>query len=347
MMEDGISHEARIIYEVLTESHQPITEETVEALRGSLGLSSGTEQLLARLEGFLRGLPIEDEFIALATWMEKCKLIHKLDQSQYPSDSSDVYQVPDLFAVFDFNGEDVPVLIEVKASEQGTIETARLSFSSRLHSKLASYARAADLPLLIAWKLFGHWSLFDFSEVQVCETAYDINFASAWSADLMYLLLGNVSVTPMSGVSFTLTYEDLGPTDREVSDGQEYEFRFNSLRVADASGKQLSEMNTVEFILFAIADKNEHQERHDGMLDISFQVVEEPSTIPAYALLPLTLFMMRQESKRPTSWHEVNSNAAYGNITYSQYIESFERSIGTYVRYITKMVPHRKPDFLP
>jgi Holliday junction resolvase len=60
--------------------------------------------------------------------MEKCKLVHKLEQEQYPLASSDKYQVPDLFAVFDYEGKEILVLIEVKSSSKNRCYTANSDY---------------------------------------------------------------------------------------------------------------------------------------------------------------------------------------------------------------------------
>lgn len=110
-MPDKQYDEAKLLYEALTKSRQPLKKATLSKLARAFGLSTGTDELLARLHSLMSGLPVEDEFIALAVWMEKCKLIHKLDQEQFPASSTDEYQVPDLFAVFNYDGQEIPVLI--------------------------------------------------------------------------------------------------------------------------------------------------------------------------------------------------------------------------------------------
>jgi para-aminobenzoate synthetase component 1 len=84
-----------------------------------LGFSTNPKELVDKINQLKRGLPKEDEFIALSIWMDKCTLIHKLDQEQYPGLSKQEYQVPDLFACYKYNGREVPVLIEVKSTNFG------------------------------------------------------------------------------------------------------------------------------------------------------------------------------------------------------------------------------------
>src|SRR5262245_11097826 len=124
---------------------------------------SDPAELLNRIKMLEAGLPAEDEFITLVNWLGRCKLIHKLDQEQYPLTSKDLYQVPDLFAVFERDGGLVPVLVEVKTSKKN------LSWKPSYLERLKRYSDLLHLPLLIACKLrledgdrgLAFWLLFD------------------------------------------------------------------------------------------------------------------------------------------------------------------------------------------
>src|SRR5215212_6336828 len=82
-----------------------------------LGWGSDAASIAQRVRGLQRGLPAEDELMVLLHWLGKCRLVHKLDQPGYPPESRDYFRVPDLFAVFRHNGNDVPVHIEVKVTD--------------------------------------------------------------------------------------------------------------------------------------------------------------------------------------------------------------------------------------
>ena len=85
----------------------------IQDILSELGHGADPTTVAARVRALDRGLPAEDEFSVICSWLGKTRLIHKLDQLQTPPTSRDIYQVPDLLAVFDAGG---PFLIEVKAS---------------------------------------------------------------------------------------------------------------------------------------------------------------------------------------------------------------------------------------
>lgn len=62
---------ARLIHEVLEET----------------GWRANPETLISRVRRLQLGLPIEDEFSVLLSWLGKCRLVHKLDQHQSPPES--------------------------------------------------------------------------------------------------------------------------------------------------------------------------------------------------------------------------------------------------------------------
>ena len=57
-------------------------------------------------------------------------------------------------------------------------------------------------------------------------------------------------------------------------------------------------------------------------------------------------FGMRSEENRPSNWYEIIKNDDFGSMSYTQFREAMEASIGNFVRYIMQIVPHNIPDFL-
>lgn len=160
------------------------------------------EALAAKLESLERGLPAEKEFIALASWLGKCKLIHKFgDEEHYPLVSQGSYQVPDLLAVFEHEGRLVPTLVEVKA-----ISKPKLSWTPDYLDRLRRYAELLNLPLLIAWKHrirdmnLSFWTLFDANAFRKPHKNYQIEFVDAMNEDLLGVLAGDFGVEIRAGV---------------------------------------------------------------------------------------------------------------------------------------------------
>ena len=171
-----------------------------EAMRIA-GLSSDPKALADKIAQLRRGLPKEDEFEALCVWSGRCTLIHRLWQEQHPTSSQGVFQVPDFFALFKVEGRQVGVLIEVKSTSGD-----ELVFSKSYRERLANYASAAGLPLLVAWKeQYGLWVLFDIEEMEHGRGgAWKAKFPEVMKQTLMGVMLGDFFANVRAGVGITM-----------------------------------------------------------------------------------------------------------------------------------------------
>jgi hypothetical protein len=117
-----------------------------EALQ-QLGSKATPTTVAERVRQLQRGLPAEDEFTMVLTWLGRCRLVHMLDQLQSPSTSRKTWRAPDLLAVFDYKGHNLHVLIEVKTT---SYTNNQLSWQPAYRETLMRYAEMLKLPLLIA-----------------------------------------------------------------------------------------------------------------------------------------------------------------------------------------------------
>jgi hypothetical protein len=168
-----------------------------------LGLDTDPQALTKRIRVLQVGLPAEDEFSVILTWLGRCRLVHKLDQLQSPRLSRERWAVPDLLAVFDYDGHDVPVLIEVKTTPFSNNE---LSWKPAYRSAMMAYASMLNLPLLIAWRYGTFWTLFDARHLTVSPVRYKIDWLGAMKQTLMTELAGDFSFSlrPGCGMHFRM-----------------------------------------------------------------------------------------------------------------------------------------------
>src|SRR5262249_40360016 len=101
-------------------------------------------------------------------WVGRCRLVHKLGQEQLPIASANTFRVPDLVAVFEHHGALTPVLIEVKTTNRISNERPVLS----LKPALAEYAKTLGLPLLVASRCLGMWTLFDIVQARLASSLF-------------------------------------------------------------------------------------------------------------------------------------------------------------------------------
>ncbi len=192
------------------------TESQLRQLVDALGVVDGgaPEDVLRRLEQLQRGLEPEDEFSLVLSWLGQCRLVHKLGQEQLPLESIGTYRVPDLLAVLDFNGRNIPVLIEVKHTEMADPSSLEEGILS-LKPGYLSYAEALGLPLLIAWKHRTFWTLFDIRHAELAITNYKIGFFRAMQENLLSLLAGDFSYRVVPGTAIRMRIKKLTPRDAD------------------------------------------------------------------------------------------------------------------------------------
>jgi Holliday junction resolvase len=153
-----------------------------------LGWASDAPALVERVKGLDKGLPAEDELSAILHWLGRCRLVHRLDQAQYPPDSKIKYQVPDLMAVFEHGGRMLPALIEVKSSDKDV-----LSWRPQYINSLQRYSELLRIPLLIGWKHRSFWALFEPRHFRPSVSNLKISFTEALRETLLGQLAGDFS----------------------------------------------------------------------------------------------------------------------------------------------------------
>lgn len=218
-----------------------------------LGWGENPKEIVDKVNQLRRGLPKEDEFIALSVWMGKCTLIHKLDQKQFPGLSRERYQAPDVFALYDFNGKNVPVLVEVKA----TSDIKLRPFSSTYYQKLVNYASMLGLPLLVAWRIekLNLWCLFDLERMTRRRTAFHIDFQTAMNNSLLGILLDDVIININRGTQVFIKFKKvLGTELRSEIDGklQKFEGIVEDIAWLSPKGEKISMHSTLaKFVDYA------------------------------------------------------------------------------------------------
>lgn len=80
-MSENVDNRARLLLEALTIGNY----------------TEPVDEVVNRVKRLELGLPVEDEFMAICSWLGQCSLVHKLDQAVAPSASEGCYQVPDFF----------------------------------------------------------------------------------------------------------------------------------------------------------------------------------------------------------------------------------------------------------
>jgi Holliday junction resolvase len=189
---------------------------------------SNPSEVLEFAKRLEQGLPAEDELSVVFNWLGQCRLVHKLDQFPYPPNVWERYRVPDLLAVFNVQGQDCPVLIEVKTCVDNT-----LSWKPDYLSSLQRYADLLGLPLLVGWKRETFWTLFEAKHLQLATTNFNITFKQAMIQSLLGMLAGDFSFSFRHGTSMHIRTRKL----KETTDG--FDGVIEEAYFSDAEGRRL------------------------------------------------------------------------------------------------------------
>jgi len=315
----------------------------------SLGWGENPREIVNKVNQLLRGLPKEDEFIALSTWMGKCSLIHKLDQEQFPSLSRDNYQVPDLFALYDFNGRNVPVLIEVKKTSDIRLEP----FSNAYYSRLANYASLMHLPLLIAWYIErpNVWCLFELERMTRKRTAFHIDFQTATHNNLLGVLADDVILTLHKGIQLLFRIrKDPKTVIRDSANGKVKKFSgiMEEIVWVSPRGQQTNcSPNLRNFLelVFRMVDNDSTDSEDETHITITFYTTKEEGLF-AHQLLGLMAFgSPLPEGKSPT-WLEVIRNNRF-RMDYHSVREAASEGVRSgIIKWVIRQNPAILPEFL-
>lgn len=180
-----------------------------EAL-SQLGIASDGNTIAEQVLLIEKGVSAEDEASLLFCWLGKCRLVHKLDQLAAPPSAHTDFVIPDLLAVFKYNGRDVAFLIEVK-----TCAANALSWRPDYMERLTNYSKLIGLPLLVAckWKKNAfRWTLTEACHFEKGPTNYKLSSERAILFNLMFDLAGNFALVFKEGITWHTKLRRSGPS---------------------------------------------------------------------------------------------------------------------------------------
>lgn len=291
------------------------------------------------------GLPEEDEFAAIISWMGKCELVHKLDQEQGPLESKHQYQVPDLLVLFRREKYSVPILIEVKASNKPI-----LSWKPDYLDCLTRYAAKLNLPLLVAWKYrpWGLWALFEMKHFTRSRQNYKISFGLAFKESLMGILAGDFAVVLKAGVGlhFRMKKErKLVPPNSKETNTENWVVRIEDAYFLNGEGQRIDTLGSGLWALFISAPLEEETKIDKSELRYSFFIGAEMQGLFAQKVFP-TMLEFQSKTKTLPRWRIVlRENLVPINFQTLSEAATEGISVGV-VQYVLNPVPHTKPEFL-
>ena len=318
------------------------TEHLIYRALVELGWQADARRLANRVARLHLGLPREDEFAVVCTWLGRCALIHKLDQRENSTSHAAQFQIPDLLAVFVVDGKEVPVLIEVKSKKSET-----LSFRADYHAGLKRYASLLNLPLLIAWKYHGIWTLFDIDHMTLAKTNYNVKFSKAMREGLLGVLAGDFSysLAQGSGIHLQLHKEQLISESKEGTTlEQQWIMRFEDVYYTDGTGTKRRDLAKEIESLFLAHELEDSEDHTDTHVTMHFTVGEDRNKFAHMSLVGLLDW--HAPSVEGINWRTVATRpkAVPG-------IDDFAKSVSDalqekVVTHIFHVLPQTRPSFL-
>lgn len=313
----------------------------IQEVLAELGRDADPIQIAEQVRRLDRGLPAEDEFTAVCSWLGKTRLIHKLDQHQVPSQSHASYQVPDLLAIYEGSG---PVLIEVKSKKAST-----LSFRPDYLARLQTYADALQMPLLIAWKYHGIWTLFEARHLAKAKKNFNIRFDAAIKENLLGILAGDVAykIAPGAGVHLRFTKEKLVASE-ETEEGlsEQWQMRVDKVGFTSADGTPADALDNEVTTLFTTWDLSERQVHSDSHIEMQFVAGEGDGMMFGHMALVHLLNWPRRDGEHINWRHAIRRESVVSNMT--NFAQALQRALEQrVVRIIINQQPLSWPEFVP
>ena len=323
----------------------PTARVVFEALE-QIGWSVENPNLLSeRIKRLELGMPAEDEFAFLISWMGKCEIVHKLDQEQSPPESKDNYRVPDLIAIFRYGKRLVPTLIEVKTSID-----EKLSWRPDYLNGLQLYAAKLNLPLLVAWKWnrFGLWTLFEAKHFKKARKNYTVNSELAFKENLMSLLAGDFAVELCKGVGFHLLFrkeKELEYTNMKRPDTQTWLMRVEDSFFTNSKGERIKGLGPGLWSMFLCSHFEDHSDVVDESKVNQRFVIEEESMQFAHRMLPI-LLQFKAGRNKLLRWRNIRSNYSVP-VKFQTLRKAASSADSIYiVKNVITIAPNTKPEFL-
>jgi len=317
-------------------------ERLIQDALAELGSSADASALAEKVRRLDVGLPCEDEFSVVCSWLGQCRLLHKLNQQQVPISSRNEFQVPDLLAFFSTQCTKSPVLIEVKSNKAN-----KLSFTPDYFKRLVNYAELLNLPLLIAWKFCGIWILFEAKHLKKTVKNFNISLSTAMQENLLGVLAGDVAYKIGAGVGLHLRFrKDKMVGQEKNNDGliEQWMTTIDEVVFTDYQGTRRTDLDNEVQSLFTAWDLEDREEHTESHVQLSYMARSDGIQFAHMALVPLLSWESPQD-QRPHWRRHLRKEQVTANVTnFSDALDAaFRQHIVSHIFYVQ---PRSMPEFL-
>jgi Holliday junction resolvase len=294
-----------------------------------------------RLKILESGLSPELEFIAAVNWLGRTRAISRIDQTPLPrcNDTLPELKVPDVLCEIALNEKTLPLLIEVKRSNEG-----KLVWSEKYITGLRRYAEAMQVPLLVAWKREHIWTLVDVSHFEKRVASYHLEFKKALTENLMSFVFGDCLVSLTQRISFYLDGEIKGlsfPLPRPPNLLPEGHHTITILGAGFLlDGIPIVLPSELTWLFFRVQDESVVEVTGDKTI----RTKHTPTAETAFSLTDFALMLLLWGEPEKPDWDKVLRKAI--PITLSSTREALRKGIDLgVIQYVLEQVPVTIPSF--
>lgn len=305
--------------------------------------AGNVEPLTQRMRDIQRGMSAEDELAAKVSWLGNSAGIHRIDQIPLAAIEIDGrMRAPDFIAFPIVNGRPYPVLIEVKSKHD-----QRLKFSDSYLTSLRLFADRLRLPLLIARKCGGLWTLFDHRRFQRGEKGHRITLGTALMEDLSCALFRDIRVMMNPDIELAINMELVDEIEVKESDLLPAGIYTWQLRGGGffLHGNQITDYDASHFSLFlAMPDTTEL--RRTGARTWQHVIRPEPESGFNLSNVLVGQLSLMYSDEEDLNWHQILRRPfpSSGRELRQSIRSAIEKG---FVQYGMDIVPHTWPDFVP
>ena len=229
------------------------------------------------------------------------------------------------------------------ASSEYTFEV--LSYYEGLYR----YSRDVGLPMLVAWKHKGLWSLFEPKQFKRARVNYTVSLEAAFKQNLLGVLAGDFAIVFRSGAAFHFVArkeERVQATEGNESRQETWQARIEAAYFTNADGDRFTKLEPGLLSLFLTSLVEKQAQITDLHISETYAASPEEPMQWAHATLG-TLLSLRSSGENPVRWRQILQQE-YSVPTESEALRrAAQDGIDTkIVRYVLDLKPHEWPDFL-
>lgn len=297
--------------------------------------------VVRRVQTINAGLNPEREFFALVLWLGNCAGIYAVEDLPPPvKDFEKRFRPSDFVAICRYREKFLPVLIEVKASEDD-----ELVWSEAYLTSLRHFANLLHLPLLVAWKRKNAWALVDSEHFAKRQAAYHLSYETALRENLMCAMFGDAMVVLKEDFQFFVeaTVKEPIPEGRLIPEGK-YTFTISDAGF-HVGGTKVAELADEQFWLF-MASPDENYVDRVGSDRVRIVHYPAPETVFPLIRVLLAQLVWAAPAGEEINWNEEVLKGPFPS-SGARFREALHEGLklGT-VRYVLEQVPNTAPPFL-